>query len=254
MGPNPAGPRDENVRLLRLTRADGRDRAVVWNYTCHPTGFPNHDCVTAEYPGVVRESLRQACSARDLPVLCLQGYCGDVRPPFVAPVKGFVSLARRICVGPGLSHGTTEQWANWAKSLAAKVCAAHSSATTLPFNGRLASASAVVPMKELATGADPGTGLGITSISLGDELRLVALDAEPVAAYREIVEGVFPGERLMTVGYTNRVFGYLPVDSMLPQGGYEVAGFRTPFRFSGTFRPGIDETVRGALLRIKQSG
>lgn len=108
-------------------------------------------------------------------------------------------------------------------------------------------------MKEFVEEGDPDQTIGIKSISLGDALRFVALDAEPVVEYRGIVESVFPNERLIALGYTDQVFGYLPVDGMLSEGGYEVSTFRQSFEFKGRYRTGIDRSVRGALARLNRS-
>src|ERR1700719_2493838 len=79
-GPNPNGDRDESVRIVEFSKLSGEPSAVIWNYACHPTDFPGFLQVSAEYPGIVRSRLRSQLG--DIPVLFLQGFSGDVRPPF----------------------------------------------------------------------------------------------------------------------------------------------------------------------------
>ncbi len=38
--PNPAGPRDRELRLLRVENQDGSLLAVMWGISCHPTDAP----------------------------------------------------------------------------------------------------------------------------------------------------------------------------------------------------------------------
>ena len=56
---------------------------------------------------------------------------------------------------------------------------------------------------------------------------------------------------LMVWGYCNECETYLPTDSMLPEGGYEVAGCAPNTRTGpGIFAPGIDEAFRKRVQQL----
>jgi hypothetical protein len=52
--PNGSGAVDPLVTAVII---QGESTAVVWHYTCHPTGFPEEK-MSADYPGIVRQALR----------------------------------------------------------------------------------------------------------------------------------------------------------------------------------------------------
>src|SRR5690606_14266215 len=54
MADNPQGPVDRSIRVWVWTGA-GKPLAVLWAFACHPTGFPDKNAISAEFPGVVRQ-------------------------------------------------------------------------------------------------------------------------------------------------------------------------------------------------------
>src|ERR1700687_5845165 len=119
LGPNPNGDRDESVRILEFARPGGKPSAILWNYACHPTDFPEFLQVSAEYPGIVRSRLRSEFG--DIPILFLQGFSGDVRPPFSGRSAGLVGFLRRVLVGPQFRSPLDGEWEKWSNSLADSV-------------------------------------------------------------------------------------------------------------------------------------
>ena len=119
LGPNPKGDRDESVRILKFSMPGGKPSAMVWNYACHPTEFPGFLEVSADYPGIVRSRLRSEYG--DVPVLFLQGFSGDVRPPFSGRPPGIAGFVRRVLVGPQFRRPLGREWEEWSNSLAESV-------------------------------------------------------------------------------------------------------------------------------------
>jgi hypothetical protein len=58
-----------------------------------------------------------------------------------------------------------------------------------------------------------------------------------------MIQSIFNGITL-GVGYTGPVFGYLPTDKHVREGGYESEGFIEPFGLRGSFSSGIEELVK----------
>lgn len=78
VGRNWDGPRDPEVRVLRLDRLDGSPLAAIAHFGCHPiTVGPDNDLITPDYPGVVKRVVAEATRAT---TLFLQGAAGDVGP------------------------------------------------------------------------------------------------------------------------------------------------------------------------------
>jgi len=97
MAPNPHGVTDELITVLISRSPAGRAQFVIWNYACHPVGFPDKDKVAADYPHYVRDILRTTLGVADLPVLFLQGFSGNTRPSAsVSKTSGLSSWTRRV--------------------------------------------------------------------------------------------------------------------------------------------------------------
>jgi hypothetical protein len=81
MAPNPNGPVDHEVSVVRFAAGDGRTKAVLVHYACHPT-VSGDNTLSPEYPGfamnVVEESLGDGAVS-----LFMQGTCAEVRPALV---------------------------------------------------------------------------------------------------------------------------------------------------------------------------
>jgi hypothetical protein len=247
LAPNPAGERDETIRLVRVVGKEGATRAVLWNYACHPTGWPEMLSVSSEFPGTVRRLLRARHGG--IPVLFLQGCSGDTRPPFRRRMRSALALVRRALAGPQFGTPSLDEWHAWATGLGGCVLEADSLAAPSDVS-RVSHARVPLMMDELAHGHPDATILWMHAVEFGD-IRIVGFSAEPVAGIARIVRGVFGPTKLLLAGCMDQTYGYLPVDSMLREGGYEVVGFREPFAFEGSYTTGIDERVERALHDLR---
>ncbi len=247
-GPNPGGDRDESVRILEFSTPGGEPSAVIWNYACHPTDFPGFLQVSAEYPGIVRSRLRSQLG--DIPVLFLQGFSGDVRPPFSGRSGGLAGLARRVLVGPQFRQPLRREWEQWSNSLAESVASfARSSGRILQIDSLLLK-RVEVPENEFAVGGSGEKSLVWHLIDCGG-FRIVGINAEPVVKYRQLLEEFLSGgEPLLTVGCLDQPICYLPSDNMIPEQGYEVEGFRSLFNFNARFQSRLQDSV---IRRLKEA-
>jgi len=240
LGPNPAGDRDESVRILEFTNPSGKPSAVIWNYACHPTEFPGLLQVSAEYPGIVRSRLRAEFG--DIPVVFFQGFSGDVRPPFSGRSPGIAGSVRSVLVGPQFRRPIEREWEEWSNSLAESVASfARSPRRSLEIDSLTLKRTEVL-QDEIAAGGSREKSLFWHLIDCGG-FRIVGINAEPVVDYRRQLEQCFPGKPLLTVGCLDQPICYLPTDKMISERGYEVEGFRSLFNFSGRFRNRLQENV-----------
>lgn len=247
-GPNPVGDRDESVRILEFSKTSGKPCALIWNYACHPTDFPGLLQVSAEYPGIVRSRLRLQLG--EIPVLFLQGFSGDVRPPFSGRSAGIAGFARRVLVGPQFRQPLRLEWEQWSNSLADSVASvARSSGRTLKIDS-LTLKRVEVPENEYAAGGSGDKTL-IWHLIDCSGFRIVGINAEPVVKYRRLLEESFTGGApLLTVGCLDQPICYLPSDSMIPEQGYEVEGFRSLFDFDARFQNQLQDSV---IRRLKEA-
>ena len=242
--PNPAGRRDERVTVVRLEREPGVPVALVWHYTCHPVGLPDRSLLSPDYPGIVRARLRTVFG-RDLPVLFLQGFCGDVRP---VARQGSWWWGRRRTPEAFIPFDDAG-YAAWADGLAGCCLAAARAARSGRLEGPLASAARDIPAECLVADGAGRPPLRLQRLDLG-RLSLCALSAEPT----QDIAAVFPpapaGIRRLAVGYAGDVFGYLPSDAQIAVGGYEVDGFLPLFGLGGPLNPDAGSVTGAALADL----
>jgi hypothetical protein len=248
LGPNPHGERDEKARILRFADSDGDPIVVVWNYTCHASDFFDPLRVSAAYPGRVRRRLRAELG--NIPVLFLQGFAGDVRPPFYgisADVKG---LIKRAMFGPQFRAPTKREWDGWSDSLAASITAINRSSPAEVEIGEPMTERIGVPQADFVTGGGGSKALFWHVVDCAG-FQVVGINAEPVVRYRSLIQAAFDSRPLLTVGCLDQTHCYLPTDDMIEQGGYEVEGFRRLFAFEGRFRGRMQDSI---IDRLKQRG
>lgn len=246
MGPNPAGERDESVRILKFADENGAPVAIVWNYACHASDFFDRLQVSAAYPGRVRQRLRRDFGP--IPVLFFQGFSGDVRPPFSGLSPTIRSLVARSLWGPQFRAPSKAEWQAWSNSLADSVAAC------LPSSARAVELhSPVTKRMEVAESEFMVGGSGTKSLfwHLVDcgGFQIAGINAEPAVRYRRLIRGNFDGVPFLTVGCLDQTHCYLPTDDMISEGGYEVQGFRRLFGINGSFREQIQNPVIQGLRR-----
>lgn len=238
ISPNEDGPRDDLIRALMLTEPGGRVCAICWSYACHPNALPCIDSVSAEYPGRVRQFLRSRFGP--VPVLFWQGFSGNINPYRIAqrPATGDHIL-------PQFVTPTLSEWESWADSLAQAVHLAVSTPGT-PVAGPAACQVRSMDVSEL--GLRSNRQLVYRQISFGGDLVVCGLSAEVAVEYVGRLRAVLRPGKIIPVGCTDEVFGYLPVDEMIGDGGYEVRGFLRRFGLSGRFRRDVCATVERRLF------
>jgi hypothetical protein len=246
--PNPTGPNDNELRLLRVEDENGNLLAVVWGISCHPTDWPVLGELSSDFPGGVRIAIRQA-AAEGVPVLFLQGYCGTLRPKSIGrwPRNGswrsrLITLAQVLLNGPGFAGFTPREYALWLQGIAndAKRALVHAAGRDLAVNLQTARLSVPLSALGISGAADP---LFVQKVSLGESLTIVGISAEVCWEYAEPIKARLKAAELWPVGYIDHAFGYLPVNSMLVEGGYEVEGFMPRFGISGAFVPNVEQVV-----------
>ena len=265
--PNPEGPVDPHVPVLRVDSERGRLRGVVFGYACHTsTLLADNYRFCGDYAGFAEAWLEQ--QHPDAVAFFVQGCGADI----MASPRGTVELARQY----GETLGTC----------AAKVL----DGTMRPVRGPLKCAFEVFPLafapppsrEELmarlqgqdtesrrqaleflrASDADlrrhaqellkilDGGGLLPTEYAyplqvwqFGADLTLIAMAGEPVVDYALRLEKEYGAEGLWVAGYSNDVFAYIPSLRVLQEGGYESGGAIVGARLPGPFAPSIEETI-----------
>jgi hypothetical protein len=240
--PNLAGPRDDVIRMIRIRDVNGTDVAACWSYACHPVGFPLLNDLSAEYPGVARSMIRASCG--NIPVVFWQGFSGNIGPLQVLRTHGTPPSSTTY----GLRARTLKDWRDWAGGLGQCVIDT-AGGRGIPIRGPMSYRVRSLPLREL--GLSSVKQLCSHEFALGPDVVICGLNAEVAVEYVEIFRRLHAPVHVIPVGCVGDVYGYLPVDAMVREGGYEARGFLPRFGLRGNFVPNVEEVVAKHLFGIE---
>jgi hypothetical protein len=261
--PNPDGPVDHDVPVLRIDGADGRLRALLFGYACHNTTLTQTSYqFCADYAGFAQQYLE--ADHPGVTALFLTG-CGGDQNPYP---RSTLPLAQ--------AHGRT---------LATAVEAALG-ATVVPLAGNLRSAYAEIDLdyappptraeyeeqlksknkndvrhaRRMLALLDRDGRLPknypypIQVVRLGPGLELVALSGEAVVDYSLRLKRDLGGEtRVWMAAYSNDVMAYIPSERVLREGGYEGGEAMRVTLHPGPWAPGLEEKIVGKVKELDRA-
>jgi neutral ceramidase len=256
--PNPEGPVDHRVPVLKVTGEGGREVAVMFGYSCHCTTL-GYQSINADYAGYAQRQLEQKHPGAV--ALFVNGCSGDQNP---YPRRS-VELAQ--------THG---------QSLATAVDAALE-ATLKNVTGPIAAAYREIPLayegpvtreslQEQQKSTDKLTASKATRLltqleregslpenypypvqvlRLGNTITWVFLGGETVVDYSLRLQRELSGPLVWVSGYSNDVMAYIPSLRIWKEGGYEGGGAMVygshPSRWSANAEEHIVGTVKELL-------
>lgn len=243
MAPNGNGPNDDAIRRLRFVDSASKEVvAEVWSTALHPTDYPRRDVISADFPGYVRRGIRSD-AGREIPVLFLQGFCGDIRPTNPATRWSM----RRLLQGPRFTGFTEDEYQDWAASLTREVL----SVTWRSLAGtRICSIRQPIQRQDFVRGGEAPDDGAVHGLRIGN-IAIVGVPSEVVVEYSSSLTPVSPLEDVWGVGCIDHVWGYAPTSKMLRQAGYEVEGFCAAFGVEGV-NPNVESNLRRKIESMTQ--
>ena len=261
--PNPDGPVDHSVPVLRITGEKGETRGVLFGYACHNTTLTGeHHKISGDYAGFAQSTLEESIPGATALFLELCG--GDQNPNprskeefavqhgttlatevkrvldgKLQPVKGEVAAAlqwRDLALQPH-SRQDFEKMLSDKDPIRVRFAKAHLQA----YDERR-------PMRSVQ--------LPIQAMRLGKDMVIVALGGEPVVSYALQTKAAHPRLRLIVAGYSNDVLGYVPTAKMLDEGGYESINSSMYYGLAAPFTKNVEsdvlETIRAVIARVSK--
>jgi hypothetical protein len=268
--PNFAGNKDRTLCFLVFRNRGGEVRGLFLNFACHPVTLGDTMWLSGEFPGrlcQVLESRLYGCTAA-----FFQG-AGATTRPFVAAGPNnrwkccsfeevdAIASAMAACVLNALVAGRTEPVA---LDLASRAFVVELETEATPkveyqaMHDRSRSAwernrLAAILARYDSTGNTVPLHAGVLRLSA--DLYVAWLCGEVCLEVKQQVEKVFPGKRLIFIGYCDGT-AYIPDDGLLDEGGYEVDGSIVEFLLKGRFKKGINVRLHqgfGEALRSIES-
>jgi len=261
--PNPDGPVDHDIPVLRVDSPDGKLRAVLFGYACHCTTLSFYR-YCGDYAGFAQEYIEQAHPGTT--AMFMAGCGGDQNP---YPRRGPQPLDYCMQHGRALANGVETALAPQAHPVAGPIRAAIDTVTlefaTPPSREQLQERvksdnkyerrHAQVLLEELEQNGAIRTTYPylVQVVRFGNDLTMVALAGEVVVDYSLRLKSELPGRAVWVAGYSNDVFGYIPSVRVLREGGYEAGGAMRYTDLPGPFAPSVEELIVAKVHELAQS-
>ena len=250
ISPNPDGPVDHDVPVLRVDSPDGKLQAVMFGYACHNTTLSFYE-FCGDYAGFAQLYLEQAHPG--ITALFIAG-CGGDQNPYP---RRTLDLAQQH--GRALANGVETALTAPASPVRGPIQSAMDTVILdfaqppnrqqleqqLQSTNKYERRHAEVLLNELEqTGRIRKTYPYLVQvIQFGNDLTMVALSGEVVVDYSLRLKAELAGPKVWVAGYSNDVFGYLPSLRVLQEGGYEGGDAMRYTPFPGPFAPSVEKRV-----------
>jgi len=255
--PNPDGPVDHNVPVLRVDGPDGTLRAVMFGYACHCTTLSFYQ-FCGDYAGFAKQYIEEAHPG--VAAFFIAG-CGGDQNPYP---RRTLDLCKQH--GRALANGVETALQVKAKPIRGPIGAAIDTVkldfAEPPTRDQLEQQAksqnkydrrhAEVLLKEIEQkGAIRKTYPYLVQVvRLGDDLTMAALAGEVVVDYSLRLKKELPGKAVWIAGYSNDVFGYIPSVRVLREGGYEAGDAMRYTELPGPFAPSVEERIVGKVHEL----
>lgn len=259
LAPNPQGPVDHSVAVLRVTAADGMVRAMVVGYACHNTTLDNY-LWSGDYAGFTQEYLEKQFPGAT--AMFWMGCGGDANPN----PRRTIELAQKH--GKELADAVADVVKAPMEELKGKVSGDYNEIPIhfasrpreywqgeLMNKGYAQRTRAKRYLKMLdADGKIPDRyeHYPVQVWKIGDQLTWVALGGEVVVDYaiRLKKELAASGRTVWVTGYANDVMAYVPSLRVLREGGYEGDTSMIYYGQPGKWHDEIEEKIVNEVKRL----
>lgn len=258
--PNPDGPIDHDVPVLRIDGPDKKMRAVLFGYACHNTTLGIYQW-NGDYAGFAQQYFEE--DHPGVTALFLTGCGGDQNPyprrSLELAQKHGRSLATAIDAALGANPRTIEG------PLRAAFETVNLSYATPPTLEELLEraksknkyeksyAEALLAELDAKERLRESYPFPVQVVRFGDRLTMVALGGETVVDYSLRLKQEIDGPEVWVAGYSNDVMAYIPSKRVLLEGGYEAGGSMRYFRTTlhpGYWHESLEERIVGKVHEL----
>ncbi len=275
MAPNPRGVCDREVGVIRIDTAAKDPKAIIVNFTCHPTVWGGL-LISPDYPGFAQRAVESAYHGRTK-AFFTNGACGDVRPNLTDGHGSFKSKrsdVRRLGAGLGrevlrVAAAIRSEPVSEVGAVSTRVRLPLQRPLTLP---RLHSFIRARQSEIKNWRKDPKQALMLKSaqidlewarrterlvvsgkfrpwvevevqiLKIGD-LCLVGLPGEILCGIGLAVKRLFHPAKALVVGYANDCVGYIPTAQAVREGGYEGLDSHRSFSLPAPFSSEVERVL-----------
>ncbi len=261
--PNPDGAVCDTLPICLFKDLAGDPVCLLFSVSCHPSTIGGYE-ISADYPGVAMDQLDAYLGT--VGSLFLQGTGGDAKACVIGKgerwrggnwddvTKAGAIVAREVIqaleaglvqIEPDICAYSIDMDWPLAPSIGRSGYEAILADAKINKLMRLWAERQIV---RLDRGEQLPASVSITAhgVQLGKGLRLIGIEGEAVAGLGLIIKDFYKQGITFPLGYTNGAQLYLPTESMLEEGGYEVESYHEygqPARFTKGFESVLMQTL-----------
>jgi neutral ceramidase len=270
ISPNADGPVDQDVPVLLVTTPDGKKmRAILFGYACHNTTLDFYQ-FCGDYAGFAQLDIEETHPGTV--ALFVQGCGGDQNPMPRRTLEWAQQHGRAVANGVEQALASKPRPVRGPLKLALGEAtlelAAPPSAEELKkqasSTNKYESRHAQELLKDVEAGRTRSTYPYLVQVArFGDDLTMVGLAGEVVVDYSlRLKKGLAAptsggqGPAVWVAGYCNEVFGYVPSQRVLQEGGYEAKDSILYYDITVTpFAPSVEQLIVDKTYElVKQAG
>ena len=273
-GPNPNGPTDETLSVLRVNRADGFPLAAVVDFAAHASVMKWGEYFSAGYPGFLQETLEKVHDG-EMTAMFINGASGDLKVKW---------LTRKVDGSTDFAYGGVASARRWGRVIAGAALSVLEQIETTERDCRISVASKQVDLpllplpspaqiqKQLEEKRKAGEatsweervlpslrdGTAPTAIAgevqlmrLGEDIVLLAVPGELFAEVGLAMRRALSCKHLFIVGYANGYAGYLPSAKFVQlEGGKPCYEWHKFFWYPAGFSEGVEPALMSATREL----
>ena len=251
--PNRKGVVDRDLVVVKVIR-DGEVSALLLNYGCHANARLAA-AVSADFPGEIAKAF-ESFFQRPVPVLFLQGFSGNVRPLVVPSWKKLLRSPRGLL--SGMVHGRPfdKGPADQALRRIARqfVDAAMSDGPFETVETVSRAREVDIPLPLDGPAGQAHVSMKARKIDFGESSSFLCVPAEVFCEYGIRLKRRLAPRRVIPMGCTGGMIGYIPTAEAVRAGGYEAKRSCRLFGLPQPFDESIERVfTEGVLSLFKDS-
>ena len=254
LAPNSSGNVDNKIRAVFFRCSAGKVRTIIWSLSAHAAFAENFFSISADFPGVVRQFLKEIYGD-ELVSIFLPGFAGSSIPrcsgkplfkrSFMQILVAVLPFNSSI---PPLDSNSYQRWSKKAAKYIEDigVFTVWKDLNQLPH--RLEKGESIIVFKDRFLG---DITVCFTMISFGGHVKIITVNGELLSEWSGLLNSLLSSEGSDIIsGYGAGSCLYVPPESEIARGGYEVERFQQFFGLSGKFVKNIDKKIKNGVEKV----
>jgi len=213
---------------------------IIIKHTCHPVADP-YGVIGADYPGYLKQKLSNTICKN---IIFLQGFCGDIRPKVIKKNTTFKDKIIKLLIGDRFRKSKNGDAIFIANALKYSIEKNINTKIKTPIIGPMKAVSKAIKI-QMSNNLLAPRDIEFT-IWIWGKTCFIFINAEVLSGY---IFNNIAGLNIINVGYTNGMFGYLPTQKDILDGGYEVDKSRIYFGIKNRIKENTERILKTEIRK-----